>query len=96
MKSLVAASTLCLCLIGAAAWLAATPVAAAEYTIDCADGTKRTCSGSACQGNDDGEDASVRGYCECKTAGVAPDIKYCPVRQDDDPWDDGGIAPILP
>jgi hypothetical protein len=47
-------------------------------SIECADGTSRTCRGTTRSGNDD--TATQRGYCTCGT----PDTKQCPSR--------GGIA----
>jgi hypothetical protein len=98
MKSFAVSTALCLCLIAAAAWLVATPVHAGTLTVDCADGTTRTCSGMECIGQDDDEWLhTVRGYCHCATSGGSYDIKQCPSR-DPDEWDDddGGISPVRP
>jgi hypothetical protein len=81
VKSFLCASVLCLGLIATSAWLIATPVYAGSYTIDCADGSKLTCSGTACQGQDDGQSYTVRGYCQCTGSNSSFDIKNCPIRE---------------
>ena len=65
-------------LLMASGWLGTNPAWAGSYTINCADGTTRTCSGSGCQGNDD--TSNQRGYCTCGTPGGTPDSKSCPER----------------
>jgi len=66
-------------------WIVANPVkvAAASATVDCADGSKRTCewAGASCYAHD--PDGDQHGYCEC-SGGTAMVSKTC----DNDPPDD--------
>lgn len=68
----------CLCLLATSAWLVTNPAWAGSYTINCADGSTRTCSGTSCSGYDD--TATSRGYCTCGTPGGNPDYKQYPSR----------------
>jgi hypothetical protein len=78
MKRRITTLVACLGLLVTSAWLVTNPAWAGSYTINCADGSTRTCSGSNCQGNDD--TSTQRGYCTCGTPGGTPDSKECPAR----------------
>ncbi|HEX6182742.1 MAG TPA: hypothetical protein VFZ44_02445 [Pyrinomonadaceae bacterium] len=78
MKRRILTLVACLGLLMASGWLVTNPAWAGSYTIDCADGSSRTCSGTHCAGNDDG--AGVRGYCQCSSADGSITTKYCPLR----------------
>ena len=68
----------CLGLLVTSGWLVTNPAWAGSYTVDCADGSTRTCSGTHCAGNDDG--TNQRGYCQCSSGDNSVDTKYCPAR----------------
>lgn len=80
MRRRVLSLVVCLSLLGASAWLVANPTveAVGEATINCDDGTTRTCSGTHCEGTDD--TAAERGYCLCSSGDQSVDRKSCPVR----------------
>ena len=78
MKRRILTLAACLGLLMTSSWLVTNPAWAGSYTIDCADGSSRTCSGTHCAGNDDG--AGTRGYCQCSSADGSLTTKYCPVR----------------
>jgi hypothetical protein len=97
MKRFLSAFVLSLGLLAASAWLIANPAWAGSYTITCADGSTRTCSGSSCVGSDDGPTASQRGHCQCSNSDGTYSIKNCPYRTDLGGGDGGGgdIVPVL-
>lgn len=68
----------CLSLLMASAWLVTNPAWAGSYTIECAGGGSKTCSGTHCSGNDD--TSTQRGYCSCSSADGSVDFKQCPAR----------------
>ena len=88
MKRRILTLVACLGLLMASGWLVTNPAWAGSYTISCADGSTKTCSGTHCSGNDD--TATQRGSCTCSSAGGDSDFKQCPARGD------GGtvIAPV--
>lgn len=71
----------CTCMLLTLAWPISEPAGAlASINVSCADGTTRTCSGSYCQGEDDGTDPSKQGYCYCSGPDGAVSTASCPVR----------------
>ncbi|HEX6182743.1 MAG TPA: hypothetical protein VFZ44_02450 [Pyrinomonadaceae bacterium] len=78
MKRRILTLVACLGLLMASGWLVTNPAWAGSYTISCAGGGSKTCSGSSCIGNDDTN--SQRGYCSCSSADGGVDFKQCPVR----------------
>ncbi len=78
MKRRILTLSACLSLLIASAWLVTNPAWAGSYTINCADGTTRTCSGTHCEGADDS--AGARGYCLCSSGDNSVDRKYCTAR----------------
>ena len=89
MRKFLFSSGVCACLITAiiSVWIVANPplkVAAASATVDCTDGTTRTCeaAGASCYSHD--PDGDQHGYCECSRNGTALFTKTC----DNDPPDD--------
>ncbi len=85
MKRFLLTLSPCLALLAGSAWLLATPTFAGSYTVNCSDGTTRTCGGTHCAGND--STATERGYCQCSSADGGSDTKYCPPIKTDLPED---------
>lgn len=87
MKRILLSSTVAACLLTAmiSLWIVANPVkvAAASATVDCADGTTRTCEApdASCYAHD--PDDTNHGYCLCTSEGHQVSKKTC----DDDPPD---------
>lgn len=79
MKSFIFTVIACLCLIGASAWLIATPVLAASISITCANGSTLTCTGSSCVGEDAGP--GHVGHCQCGGPNGSFDTKTCPTSE---------------
>jgi hypothetical protein len=69
-------------------WIAANPVkvSAANASVDCADGTTRTCeaAGASCFAHD--PDDTTHGYCECTAGGQQVALKTCDGDPPDPPY----------
>ncbi len=89
MKRILFNSAFCACALAmvVSLWIVSHPVKvlAASATVDCSDGSKRTCelSGGSCYAHD--PDQEQHGYCECEYPGGPVTVsKTC----DNDPPDD--------
>ncbi len=82
MKRSAFALTLCLGLLGTTAWLIAHPVYAMTATVECRDGSTRTCKGESCTGSD-AIPGGTNGWCQCTSSkpGTPADVQDCDQKE---------------